>query len=289
MRPLEIHAIVSDGTSRPATVDGKVQVSVGEGRIEIQGVSMVFRDRARATLALEEVELDIGPGEFVALLGPSGCGKSTLLNAIAGRRRPTIGIIEIDGATVTGPNENCGIVFQHHSLFPWMSVIENVAFGPRMLGAPDALETARRFLKLVGLAAYADAWPATLSGGMQQRVGIARALATSPRVLLMDEPFGALDAQTRSVMQEELLKLWSKFGNTIVFVTHDVDEAIFLADRVIVMRTLPGGVKRDLAIDLPRPRPRTIIGSERFGRYRGEILDLIREEVSKVFVGPTEH
>jgi NitT/TauT family transport system ATP-binding protein len=162
-------------------------------------------------------------------------------------------------------------------------VLENVAFGPRMLGHGDPVGTARTFLALVGLEKHEKAWPASLSGGMQQRVGIARALATYPPVLLMDEPFGALDAQTRSIMQDELLKIWSKFNTTVVFVTHDIEEAIFLADRVVVMKTLPGGVKREVAIDLPRPRDPTIIKSDLFNRYRSEIFELIREETLKVF------
>ena len=164
-----------------------------------------------------------------------------------------------------------------------MSVLENVAFGPRMLGHADPVGTARTFLSLVGLEKHGSVWPSSLSGGMQQRVGIARALANYPPVLLMDEPFGALDAQTRSIMQEELLKLWSQFRTTVVFVTHDIEEAIFLADRVVAMKTQPGGIKRDVTIDLPRPRDPGIIKSEAFNRYRSEIFELIREETLKVF------
>lgn len=255
----------------------------GQGRIELRNVSMRFKGKKGLSVALEALDLDIAPGEFVALLGPSGCGKSTLLNLIAGILKPTTGAVSVDGALVTGPNRNCGIVFQRHSLFPWMSVLENVAFGPRMLGDADPVGRARTLLNTVGLDDYADAWPATLSGGMQQRVGIARALATRPPVILMDEPFGALDAQTRSIMQEELLKIWSQFRTTVVFVTHDIEEAIFLADRVVVMQTLPGGVKQDVLIDLPRPRGREVIRSDLFNAYRGEILELIRAETLKVF------
>lgn len=239
--------------------------------------------RGGASVALQDVDIDIRPGEFLALLGPSGCGKSTLLNMIAGILKPTRGTLSIDGASVKGPNPRCGIVFQHHSLFPWMSVLENVAFGPRMLGAASPEGIARTFLALVGLEKHADAWPSSLSGGMQQRVGIARALATYPPVLLMDEPFGALDAQTRSIMQEELLKIWSQFKATVVFVTHDIEEAIFLADRVLVMKTLPGGIKREVNIELPRPRDPSVIKSELFNAYRGGIFELIREETLKVF------
>ncbi len=232
---------------------------------------------------LDELDIEIQSGEFLALLGPSGCGKSTLLNLFAGILKPTNGQLSIDGKPVVGPNPGVGIVFQHHSLFPWMTVLENVAFGPKMLGRSDPIGTARTFLALVGLEKFGNAWPSSLSGGMQQRVGIARALATYPPVLLMDEPFGALDAQTRSIMQEELLKLWGQFSSTVVFVTHDIEEAIFLADRVIVMKTMPGGIKAEVPIDLPRPRSHEIIKSDRFNRYRGEIFELIREETLKVF------
>jgi NitT/TauT family transport system ATP-binding protein len=247
---------------------------------------MRFDTKSGPVVALDDLDIDIRPGEFVALLGPSGCGKSTLLNLVAGILKPTSGKVTVDGKPVKGPNPDCGIVFQNHSLFPWMSVLENVAFGPKMLGRGDPIGTARTFLSLVGLERQASAWPSSLSGGMQQRVGIARALATYPPVLLMDEPFGALDAQTRSIMQEELLKIWSQFKTTVIFVTHDIEEAIFLADRVVVMKTLPGGIKRQVPIDLPRPREPSIIKSELFNRYRGEIFELIREETLKVFRNP---
>jgi NitT/TauT family transport system ATP-binding protein len=255
----------------------------GLGRIDGRNLTMQFAAKTGPIVALENLDVSIKPGEFLALLGPSGCGKSTLLNIVAGILEPSTGTLTIDDKPVEGPNPGCGIVFQQHSLFPWMSVLENVAFGPRMLGSADPIATARTFLGLVGLETYEKAWPASLSGGMQQRVGIARALATYPPVLLMDEPFGALDAQTRSIMQEELLKLWSQFNTTVVFVTHDIDEAIFLADRVVVMKTLPGGIKREVLIDLPRPRDPALIKSELFNLYRSEIFELIREETLKVF------
>jgi ABC-type nitrate/sulfonate/bicarbonate transport system ATPase subunit len=253
------------------------------GCIDGRNLAMRFEAKSGTVVALDSLDIRIEPGEFVALLGPSGCGKSTLLNLIAGILKPTSGTITIDDKPVEGPNPGCGIVFQQHSLFPWMSVLENVAFGPRMLGSSDPIGTARTFLSLVGLEKHEKAWPASLSGGMQQRVGIARALATYPPVLLMDEPFGALDAQTRSIMQEELLKIWSQFNTTVVFVTHDIDEAIFLADRVVVMKTQPGGIKRDVLIDLPRPRNPAIIQSDEFNRYRSDVFELIREETLKVF------
>jgi NitT/TauT family transport system ATP-binding protein len=244
---------------------------------------MRFETKSGPVVALDDLDIEIRPGEFVALLGPSGCGKSTLLNVVAGILKPTGGTITVDGKPVKGTNPDCGIVFQNHSLFPWMSVLENVAFGPKMLGRADPIGTARTFLSLVGLEKQASAWPSSLSGGMQQRVGIARALATYPPVLLMDEPFGALDAQTRSIMQEELLKIWSQFKTTVIFVTHDIEEAIFLADRVVVMKTLPGGIKREVSIDMLRPRDPSMIKSDTFNRYRGEIFELIREETLKVF------
>jgi NitT/TauT family transport system ATP-binding protein len=265
------------------TGNARRQAGAGLGRIDGKNIAMRFATKNGANVALEKLDISIAPGEFLALLGPSGCGKSTLLNLIAGILQPSTGTLTIDDKPIAGPNPGCGIVFQHHSLFPWMSVLENVAFGPRMLGHGNPLGTARTFLALVGLEKYEKAWPASLSGGMQQRVGIARALATYPPVLLMDEPFGALDAQTRSIMQDELLKIWSQFNTTVVFVTHDIEEAIFLADRVVVMKTLPGGVKREVAIDLPRPRDPTIVKSDLFNRYRSEIFELIREETLKVF------
>jgi NitT/TauT family transport system ATP-binding protein len=280
---LSNHADVS-GTPGTWFRSKKAESTSGSlGRIEGRGLAVTFNGKLGPVTALDDLDVDIRPGEFVALLGPSGCGKSTLLNLIAGILKPSRGEVQVDGATVKGPNPDCGIVFQNHSLFPWMTVLENVAFGPKMLGRANPIGVARTFLGLVGLEKQQAAWPTNLSGGMQQRVGIARALATYPRVLLMDEPFGALDAQTRSIMQEELLKLWSQFKTTVVFVTHDIEEAIFLADRVIVMKTLPGGIKRDVAISLPRPREPSLIKSEIFNQYRGEILELIREETLKIF------
>jgi NitT/TauT family transport system ATP-binding protein len=275
----------TDARTVETDAEQRLRTDSGKGRIEGRDLTMRFSSKKGDVIALENLDMDVRPGEFLALLGPSGCGKSTLLNLIAGILKPTSGTLSIDENQIKGPNPGCGIVFQHHSLFPWMSVLENVAFGPRNLGHDDPVGTARTFLSLVGLEKQSKAWPSSLSGGMQQRVGIARALATYPPVLLMDEPFGALDAQTRSIMQEELLKIWSKFKITVVFVTHDIEEAIFLADRVVVMKTLPGGIKRDVTIDMPRPRDPAIIKSELFNSYRGQIFELIREETLKVF-GP---
>jgi NitT/TauT family transport system ATP-binding protein len=250
-------------------------------RLRLEHVTIDFGKRRHP--AVDDVSLEIGAGEFVALLGPSGCGKSTLLNVFAGFRAPTRGAVYLDEEPHLGPSARCGVVFQRHSLFPWMSVVENVAFGPRRLGLPDPLGIARELLELVGLADVAEAWPSSLSGGMQQRVGIARALATRPPVLLMDEPFGALDAQTRSLMQEELLSIWDRLRPTVVFVTHDIEEAIFLADRVVVMETLPGRIARDIPIPFARPRAPDIIDQPAFIERRREIADLIRVEARKSF------
>lgn len=254
------------------------------GHIQIENVSVEFRRNGATTVALENANADIQPGEFVALLGPSGCGKSTLLNAIAGIVKPTSGRLSVDGEAVGEPNETRGMIFQQHALFPWMTALQNVSFGPRMLGAANPDGVGRTFLGLVGLEKFKDLYPSQLSGGMQQRVGIARALATYPPVLLLDEPFGALDAQTRTIMHEELLKIWSSFRTTVVFVTHDVDEAIFLSDRILVMKTMPGGIKCEIPVDIPRPRTISeTLSNPRFGEIRREILSIIREESLRVF------
>jgi NitT/TauT family transport system ATP-binding protein len=251
------------------------------GDVSIERLSVRFEQH----LAVADFNLRVSPGEFVCLLGPSGCGKSTVLNAVAGFVAPTTGRIVVDGSDVTGPGSERGMVFQQYSLFPWKTVLENVAFGPRMQGLPkrEATRKARAFIDDVGLSAFAESYPAALSGGMQQRVGIARALVNHPCVLLMDEPFGALDAQTRSIMQENLLRVWTRERHTVLFVTHDVDEALFLADRVVVMSTAPGRVLLDLAVDLPRPRPDDVYATASFADAKRQCLRLIREESKRAF------
>lgn len=251
------------------------------GRLGIDRVSVRFGE----TLALSELSLDIAPGAFVALLGPSGCGKSTLLNAIAGFQPVTSGKIDVDGAPTKGPGADRGVVFQQPWLFPWMTVRENIAYGPRMRGLPRAEIEARAdaLIKVVGLAAAARRYPHQLSGGMQQRTAIARVLANDPAVLLMDEPFAALDAQTRSMMQAYLLEVWSKLPKTIVFVTHDIDEAVFLGDRVLVMSASPGRIIADIKIDLPRPRDGDLTVDEGFIRYKRLFHTQIRQESLKAF------
>ncbi len=264
---------------RPATA------ARGDGRIEIDGVSVSFGSGATAAKAVETTSLTMEPGQFVCLLGPSGCGKSTLLNAVAGYVRPTTGAVRVDGAEVRQPGPDRGMVFQQYSLMPWKTIRQNVAFGPRLAGKGRAESTsiANTFLNLVGLSRFGDRYPGELSGGMQQRVGIARALANYPRVLLMDEPFGALDAQTRLMMQESLLSLWAEFNITVLFVTHDVDEAIFLADRVVIMSAGPGRIIADLPIALPRPRSPQVATEPAFIAAKRACLDHIRAESLRAF------
>lgn len=248
-------------------------LTVTRGRIEIQRLNIRFGDHA----AVEDFSLTVTPGEFVCLLGPSGCGKSTVLNSVAGFIPPSQGRVAVDDVVVTRPGPERGMVFQQHSLFPWKTVLENVAFGPRMQGRPraEANDLAKEYLELVGLGASADRYPATLSGGMQQRVGIARALVNHPSVLLMDEPFGALDALTRRTLQDELLRVWEELKKTVVFVTHSLEESIYLADRIVLMTYRPGTVKLDMAIRLPRMRDPA---SGEFNAIKKELGSLLMAE-----------
>ncbi len=255
---------------------------VHTGLVEIDRVSIVFGKGRQAHKAVEETSIRVEPGEFVCILGPSGCGKSTLLNTVAGYVRPDRGEVRVDGEPITKPGPDRGMVFQQYSLFPWKTVKENVAFGPKIAGK-DAGPVANTFLDMVGLSRFANRYPAELSGGMQQRVGIARALANYPRVLLMDEPFGALDAQTRVMMQENLLKIWNDFATTVLFVTHDIDEAIFLADRVLIMSASPGRIMADLAVELPRPRLPEATAEPAFAELKRQCIAHIRSESLKAF------
>jgi NitT/TauT family transport system ATP-binding protein len=254
-----------------------------KGHVVIAGASVTFGRGRQRHAAVERTSLEAKPGEFVCLLGPSGCGKSTLLNCVAGYVRPSEGTVTVDGVAVERPGPDRGMVFQQYSLFPWMTIRENVRFGPRVRGAasPDAI--ADTFLELVGLSRFASRYPGELSGGMQQRVGIARALANYPSVLLMDEPFGALDAQTRVMMQESLLRIWSEFGITVLFVTHDVEEALFLADRVLIMSASPGRIIADLAVPLARPRSLDVATDEEFIDLKRRCLEKIRAESIRAF------
>jgi len=245
--------------------------------VTIKDVAKTFtKEDGTATPALKGVTLEIRDKEFVCLVGPSGCGKTTLLRIIAGLETTTTGSVTIDGSAVTGPDPKRGMVFQEYSLFPWRRVIDNIAFGLEMKGVSreERRQTAEYYLKMVGLSRFRDAYPFELSGGMRQRVAIARALANEPDVLLMDEPFGALDAQTRNRMQKELLCLWKKTEKTIVFVTHSVDEAVYLSDQIIVLSPRPGSVQEIITIPWPRPRDRT---SADFAEVRRRVLEMINE------------
>lgn len=228
--------------------------------------------------ALDKIDLDVGAGEFVALLGPSGCGKSTLLNLVAGFEQLTAGELTVAGEPVSRPGPDRGVVFQEAALFPWLNVWDNVVFGPRTQGLPKSEyeQRAHEMIEIVGLSDFKQHLPVQLSGGMRQRVGIARILTLGSRVLLMDEPFGALDAQTRLTMQELLLSVWQKLKPTVVFVTHDIDEALFLADTIYVMSARPGRIQARMEVPLARPRSIEDTTSETFNRMKREILQQIR-------------
>jgi NitT/TauT family transport system ATP-binding protein len=258
------------------------------GRIEITDLGIVFGHDGRKVEALRRFALMTTPGEFVTLLGPSGCGKTTVLNTVAGFVQPTVGRVVVDGAPVTEPGADRGMVFQQHSLFPWKTVLANVEFGLKMrgIGSRERTAQARRYLDLVGLAGFERAYPGELSGGMQQRVGIARVLVNRPRVMLMDEPFGALDAQARLAMQELLLGVWREVRTTVLFVTHDIDEAIFLADRVAVMTARPGQLRDLMPVKLARPRPAEVIASPEFMALKARVLAQVREESGRAWVEP---
>jgi NitT/TauT family transport system ATP-binding protein len=252
------------------------------GAIDIDELHIRLGEGAQAFDAVQDVSLSIAPGEFVCVLGPSGCGKSTLLGALAGHWTPSGGNIHVDGVPVAGPHPERGLVFQQHTLFPWKTVLDNVAFGLKMQGIPrrERRERARALLGLVGLAGFEDRYPVQLSGGMQQRVEIARVLINHPRVMLMDEPFGALDAQTRLKMQELLLDVWTRVNTTIVFITHDIDEALFLADRILVMSPRPGRIIDEIRLDFARPRHPDLMTSSHFTRLKRHCLDLLHPQAS---------
>ncbi|MDR7434207.1 MAG: ABC transporter ATP-binding protein [Armatimonadota bacterium] len=253
-------------------------------KLVLRDITMIYpARRGQAITAIDRLSLQVQEREIVSIVGPSGCGKSTLLRLVAGLIRPTSGEILLDGRRVEGPGADRGMVFQSYTLFPWLTVQGNVEFGLRIrgVGAEERREIARRYIELVGLVGFEHAYPKELSGGMMQRVAIARVLANDPEVLLMDEPFGALDAQTRSLMQELLLQVWEKTRKTILFVTHDIDEAIFLGDRVYVMTARPGRIKEEIPVSLPRPRTLEVTTAEPFMAIKRRVLSLIREEIGK--------
>ena len=252
--------------------------------VALQGVSLNYFTPERETLALSNISLEVEAGEFVAIVGSSGCGKSTLLSIVAGLQEPTAGEILVDGRPIQGPGRDRGVVFQAYTLCPWLTARENVEFALRdeKASARERKERARENLALVGLTGFADAYPNQLSGGMKQRVAIARALSYRPKVLLMDEPFGALDALTRKMMQELLTQVWESHRLTVLFVTHDVDEAVFISDRVVVMTNRPGRIKGEIPIELPRPREYEMAATEAFAEPKLQVLESIREESLKV-------
>ena len=254
------------------------------GLVEVQDLSVCFKDkRQNITTVLDKINFTVEPGSFVCLLGPSGCGKSTVLNAIAGFIHPTEGKISVDQHTVTKPGADRGFVFQQYSLLPWKTVLQNVEFGLRIKGIAKAKrrELVTEYLNRVGLYKHRDSFPHQLSGGMKQRASIVRALINSPSVLLMDEPFSALDAQTRHMMQELLMEIWQDFKTTVIFVTHDIEEAVLLGDRILVMGVNPGHIKEDIAINLPRPRHIDDTLTPEFIQISRQVLATIREETLK--------
>jgi ABC-type nitrate/sulfonate/bicarbonate transport system ATPase subunit len=253
-------------------------------KLLIDGISRVFPNVERGgkpTRALEPTNLEVAANDFITILGPSGCGKSTLLRLVAGLDRPTAGRVVLDGREVRGPGPDRGMVFQSYTLFPWLTVAENIGFGLRERGESEAKRKSvvEDYIERVGLRGFERHWPKQLSGGMQQRTAIARALANNPEILLLDEPFGALDNQTRALMQELLLGIWERDRKTVLFVTHDIEEAIFIASRVIVMTARPGRIKADIRVDLPHPRRYTMKTTPEFSALKARLTEEIRTEV----------
>ena len=249
-------------------------------KARFEEVSKCFGSGPDAVQALDPLTLDLAENAFLCLVGPSGCGKSTLLNLLAGFDVPTTGRVLMDGRLVTGPDPKRGVVFQQGALFTWMNVTENVAFGPRAMGksAAEAIRVAARYIEMVGLGGFAKRYPYELSGGMQQRVGIARALANDPEILLMDEPFAALDAQTRELLQEEIKRIWQETRKTVLWITHSIEEALFLATEVVVMSARPGRIKARFQPQFAMSKDPGVVTSTEFVRMKAEIFGLLRAE-----------
>ena len=249
--------------------------------LDVSQVSKTFPGASGGTLALQASDLTVAENDFITILGPSGCGKSTLLRMVAGLDTPTTGRITLDGKPVSGPGADRGMVFQSYTLFPWLTVLQNVCFGLREKGLPlaEQQDIARQFLAKVGLKDFGNHFPKQLSGGMQQRTALARALANNPRILLMDEPFGALDHQTRELMQELLAGIWEAERKTVLFVTHDIDEAVFMGTRVVVMSARPGRIKLDRDVDLAHPRHYSVKTTPAFSSLKAELTEAVRVEV----------
>ena len=257
--------------------------------LSVRGVSRIFSSSHGETQALQATDLNVAENDFVTILGPSGCGKSTLLRIVAGLDRPTSGEVLLDGRRIEGPGADRGMVFQSYTLFPWLTVLDNVCFGLRERGLPRAaqLAAANGFIAKVGLVGFEQHYPKQLSGGMQQRTAIARALANGPRILLMDEPFGALDHQTRELMQELLLGIWEAEKKTVLFVTHDIDEAVFMGTRVVVMSARPGRIKLDRAVPIEHPRHYSVKTTPAFSEIKAELMEQVRVEVKAAQAGAT--
>jgi NitT/TauT family transport system ATP-binding protein len=254
--------------------EGHSEIDSMTHKLKLRNVTKTFSAEKEEIKALEDVNIEVKPTEFLCIIGPSGCGKTTLLRMIAGLDYPSSGEIILDGKEVKGPSPDRGMVFQEFSLFPWRTVIKNVTFGLEIPGInkQEQYKTAERYIELVGLRGFENRYPHELSGGMKQRVAIARALATDPAILLMDEPFGSVDAQTRNILQRELLEIWKRTKKTVLFVTHSVDEAVYLADRVAVMSTRPGHIIACMNVEMTRPRRRT---SMEANEIREQLLKLL--------------
>ena len=252
-------------------------------KISFQDTSCTFQVSGAGFVAVDRVSLDIADREFVTVVGPSGCGKSTLLNMAAGLVPPTSGMVLVDGVPVRAPGPERGVIFQQYALFPWLTVRDNVEFGLKLqkVGRAERRSRAQQFIDLVGLTDFADALPKTLSGGMKQRCAIARAYVVNLSILLMDEPFGALDALTRVQMQDELLRAWSAEQRTIMFITHDVDEAVYLANRVVVMAARPGRIEEVIPVDLPYPRTEALRLSAEFTHIRNRVWHAVYHQISE--------
>jgi NitT/TauT family transport system ATP-binding protein len=256
-----------------------------------ENINVRFETAEGPVVAVDNVSFDVRPGEFLSVIGPSGCGKSTLFNVIGGLLRHTSGTVNVAGETIDGPHQSIGMVFQEESTFPWRSVTENVAFPLELIGMPKAqrLERARHFIALVGLNGFENRYPNELSGGMRQRVSLARTLASEPKILLMDEPFAALDEQTRLLLGDKVLQIQQELKQTTLLITHNITEAVQMSDRILVMTYRPGKVKRIVDINLPRPRTSEIVGSEAFGRYVAQIWADLREEASRGMRDEEQH
>ena len=274
------HEELRDGHRNGDGEHGGRARATGETLVEIDDLTKIYDPDGAHVTAVENLDLDIGDNEFVTVLGPSGCGKSTLMECIAGYLEPTDGEVLVNGDPVTGPDPSRGVVFQSNRLFPWKTIGQNARFGPQMRNAVDD-DRIRELLDETGLSGFEDSYPHELSGGMQQRAELVRLLANDPDIMLMDEPFSGLDAMTKELMQEMLLDIWEEEDRTVLFITHDVAEAIFLADRVVVMTARPGQIKDVIDVDIDRPRDSSVLTSEAFNEYQERASELIHDEAER--------